>query len=284
MNCTGGCGREPRFVPSEPMSRRLGWTIAVSAAFAAAGALPFASALAATRPATRGLPKGDLVVTFSGGGGGGYAFHQPSVGGGGSDCRIPETTYAEADTYRWSYRFVLPPGGGSSETPWALGAGGQLSGTQQVLECAGATAVTSTCTQALRAPLADNPADLAYPGVTVGTAGRFVTVGAVGELVRSTPPDCTGFAVVVGNLVEGFPQLRASVGFPSALLASTGDVVRHFTMAGSTRYRGVTLSGACDSTSCAVGTCTDGGAGVGAPSACSFNETYSGTIEVRVVR
>ena len=222
-------------------------------------------------------------MTFSGTGGGSYRFHQPAVGGGGSDCRVPETTYAEADTYRWSYRFVLPPGGGSSAAPSALAAGGQLSGTEQLQECAGAAAVTSTCTQALRAPLADNPADLAYPGVTVGTAGRFVTVGAVGELVRSTPPDCTGFGVVIGNLVEGFPQLQASVGFPSALLASTGDVVRRFTMAGSGLYEGVALSGGCNSASCAVGTCTDGG-GVGAPSACSFNESYSGTIEVRVVR
>jgi hypothetical protein len=266
------------------MSRRLGWIIAVSAAAAAGGPAPLASALAARSPETRGLPKGDLVVTFSGTGGGSYRFHQPAVGGGGSACRVPESTYTEADTYRWSYRFVLPPGGGSSDTPSALAAGGQLSGTQQLRECVGAAAVTSTCTQALRAPPADNPADFAYPGVTVDAAGRFVTVGAVGELVRSTPPNCTGFGVVIGNLVEGFPRLQASVGFPSALLASTGDAVRRFTMAGSDLYRGVTLSGACDSASCAVGTCTEGSAGVGAPGACSFSESYSGAIEVRVVR
>jgi hypothetical protein len=267
------------------MSRRLGWIIAVSAAAAAAGPAPLASALAARSPETRGLPKGDLVVTFGGAGGGSYRFHQPAVGGGGSACRVPESTYTETDAYRWSYRFVLPPGGGSSDTPSALAGGGQLIGTRQLLECAGGAAVTSTCTQALRPPLGDNPADLAYPGVTVGAAGRFVTVGAVGELVRSTPPDCTGFDVVIGNLVEGFPRLQASVGFPSALLASTGDAVRRFTMAGSGVYSAVTLSGACDSASCAVNTCTDSGGGVGAPpSTCSFNESYSGTIEVRVVR
>ncbi|HVC84188.1 MAG TPA: hypothetical protein VNC12_02950 [Solirubrobacteraceae bacterium] len=268
------------------MSRGLGWIIAVSAAAVAAGSAPLASAFTASSPDRRGLSKGDLVVTFSGSGGGGYRFHQPAVGGSGSACRVADATYSEADSYRWSYRFVLPPGGGSSDTPSTLAAGGQLSGTEQLVECAGATAVTSTCTQALRAPLADNPADLGYPEVTVGAAGRFVTVGAVGELIRSTPPDCTGFAVVVGNLVEGFPRLQASVGFPSALLASTGDAVRRFTMAGSGRYRGVMLSGDCDSASCAIGTCTDGsgGGGVGAPSACSFSESYSGTIEVRVVK
>ena len=264
------------------MFRRLGWIIAVSAV--AVGAAPLASALAARSPETRGLPKGDLVVTFSGTGGGSYRFHQPAVGGGGSACRVADATYTEADSYRWSYRFVLPPGGGSTDTPSTLAAAGQLSGTEQLVECVGAAPVTSTCTQALRGPVADNPADLAYPGVTVGAAGRFVTVEAVGELVRSTAPDCTGFDVVVGNLVEGFPRLQASVGFSSALLASAGDAVRRFTMAGSGLYDGVALSGACDAASCSVNTCSEGSGGAAVPSACSFNESYSGTIEVRVVR
>jgi len=266
------------------MSRRLGWIIAASAAALAVGSAPLASAYAVRSPDWRGLSKGDLVVTFSGSGGGSYRFHQPAVGGPGSACRAADATYSELDSYRWSYRFVLPPGGGSSDTPSMLSAGGQLSGTEQLVECAGAPAVTSTCTQALRAPPANNPADIAYPEVTVGAAGRFVTVGAVGELIRSTPPDCTGFGVVVGNLVEGFPRLQASVGFPSTLLASTGDAVRRFTMAGSARYRGVALSGGCDSPSCSIGTCSDGNGGVGAPTACSFSESYSGTIEVRVVK
>ncbi len=264
------------------MFRRFGWTIAVAAV--AIGAAPLASALAARSPETRGLPKGDLVVTFSGTGGGSYRFHQPAVGGAGSACRVADATYTETDSYRWSYRFVLPPGGGSSDTPSTLAAIGQLSGTEQLVECVGAAPVTSTCTQALGAPVTDNPADLAYPGVTVGAAGRFVTVGAVGELLRSTPPDCTGFDVVVGNLVEGFPRLQASVGFSSALLASAGDVVRRFTMAGSVPYNSVALSGACDSASCSTNTCSEGSGPAQAPSECSFNESYSGTIEVRVVR
>jgi hypothetical protein len=89
---------------------------------------------------------------------------------------------------------------------------------------------------------------------------------------------------VVGNLVEGFPRLQASVGFSSALLASAGDAVRRFTMAGSGLYDGVALSGACDSASCSVNTCSEGSGAAAVPSACSFNESYSGTIEVRVVR
>ncbi len=264
------------------MSRKLFWIAVVSAA--AAGAAPL-GALAARSGEPRALPKGDLVVTFSGTGGGSYRYHQPALGGSGSACRAADTTYTEIDTYHWSDRFVLPPGGGASDAPSPQAGGGQLSATEQLLQCAGTAAVTSTCTQALRAPFSGSSADLAYPGVTVGASGRFVTAGAVGELVVATPqPTCSGLGVRVGNLVEGFSQLQASVSFPRALLASTGDAVRRFTMAGSGLYRGVTLSGACDSASCAVSTCTDGSGGVGAPSACSFNESYSGTIEVRVVR
>src|ERR1039458_8695069 len=110
------------------MSRKLVWIIAVSAA--AAGAPPLASALAARGTEPRALPKGDLVVTFSGTGAGSYRFHQPALGGDGSACRVADTTYTEIDTYHWSYRFVLPPGGGSSDTPSTQAGGGQLSGTQ----------------------------------------------------------------------------------------------------------------------------------------------------------
>jgi hypothetical protein len=92
-----------------------------------------ASALAARGTEPRALPKGDLVVAFSGTGGGSYRFHQPALGGDGSACRVADTTYTEIDTYHWSYRFVLPPGGGSSDTPSTQAGGGQLSGTQPLL-------------------------------------------------------------------------------------------------------------------------------------------------------
>ena len=59
---------------------------------------------------------------------------------------------------------------------------------------------------------------------------------------------------------------------------------RRFTMAGSGLYKGVALSGGCNSASCAVNTCANGAGGSGGPSACSFSENYVGTIEVRVVR
>jgi hypothetical protein len=260
--------------------------LGIIAVSAAAAGTPLASALAANSKGAKGLPKGDLVVTFRGSGGGTYRFHQPAVGGSGaSACRVADTTYTEIDSYRWSYRFVLPPAGGSSAVPSALAASGQLSGTEQLLQCADAAVVTSNCTQALRAPPLSNSSDLAYPGITVGASGRLVTVGAVGELIPSTPaPICSGVGVFMPNLVQGFAQLQASVRFSRARLAGAGDVVRRFTMAGSGLYKGVALSGGCNSASCAVATCANGAGGAGEPSACSFSENYVGTIEVRVVR
>ena len=151
------------------MSRKLLGMIALSALAAA----PLASAQAANRD-TRSLPKGDLVVTFSGTGGGTYRFHQPApVGERRGRCRSGDTTYTEIDSYRWSYRFVVPASGGSSDLPSALAGVGQLSGTEQLRQCGGAAAVTSTCMQALRPPLPTNSTDLAYPGVIVAASGRL---------------------------------------------------------------------------------------------------------------
>lgn len=262
------------------MSRKLVATIALSVL----AAVPLASALAANKD-TRTLPKGNLVVTFSGSGGGTYRFHEPAVGERRGRCRPGGNTYTEVDSYRWSYRFVVPASGGSSDLPLTLAGVGALSGTEQLRQCAGTAALTSICTQALRAPLATNTADLAYPGVIVAASGRLVTVGAVGELISSAPqPLCTGAGVFLPNLVAGYSQLQASVSFPRAQLASTGDVIRRFTMAGAGLYRGVALGGSCNSVTCDVKTCAEGTARVGAPPACSFSESYSGTLEVRVVR
>jgi hypothetical protein len=146
--------------------------------------------------------------------------------------------------------------------------------------------VTSTCTQGLRAPLSANSGDLAYPGVTVALSGRSVTVGAVGELIPATPqPLCSGIGVLLPSPVEAFAQLQGSVSIPRAALAGTGDVTRRFTIAGSGLYAGVALSANCDSGSCDTATCANTATpGPGGPSSCSFDESYSGTIEVRVVR
>jgi hypothetical protein len=260
------------------------------AALALAVLAPLPSALASRTTRVTALQKGDLVVTFSGSGGGSYRFHEPASGLG-SACRVADTTYSETDSYHWSYRFVVAPTGGSSDTPIALAAGGQLNGTEQLMQCGGTAAVTSTCSQALRAPASANTDDLAYPGVTVGLAGRSVIVGAVGELVPSTPqPLCSGLGVLIANPVEGYPQLQASLAVSRAALASSGDVTRHFTIAGSGLYAGVTLSAGCNSAGCDTSDCINqasagepGGGGGGANS-CGFNESYSGTIEVRVVR
>lgn len=264
------------------MSRKLLAVIAVTAAFAAA--LP--SALSAHAKQNSDLAKGDLVVTFSGSGGGGYRFHQPALGVGGS-CRVADTTYTEIDSYHWIYRFVVPPTGGSSDTPVWLTAGGELSSSELLAQCAGTAAVTSTCTQALRAPLPGNVGDLAYPGVSVGVDGRVLTVGAVGELIPASPqPTCSGLGVLIANPVQGFAQLQATVSIPRTLLASTGDVTRRFTMAGSGLYAGVALSGSCNASGCDTKTCTVtavAGSGGGA-SSCSFDESYVGMIEVRVVK
>ncbi len=254
-------------------------------AVAAALLVPAPSALAAGGTRAAGLVKGDLVITFAGAGAGSYRFHGPSLGAG-SSCRVADTTYGATDAYHWSYRFVVPPTGGSSDTPIAPNAFGSLSAIEQLQQCAGSAAVTSTCTQALRAPLASDSADLTYPGVTVGLNGRSLTVGAVGELVPATAqPLCSGVGVLLPDPVEAFGSLQASVTIPRAALAASGDVTRHFTIGGSSLYAGVALSGSCDATSCDTTTCmTSDAPGGGAPSSCSFDESYSGTIEVRVVR
>jgi hypothetical protein len=264
------------------MSRRLVLAIAV-AAFAVTASL--ASAHSAKPKLARTLAKGDLVVIFSGAGGGSYRYHEPASGAG-SACRSADTTYSEADSYRWYYRFVLPPGGGASDVAAAVAGGGEISGTEQLLQCAGLAALTSTCTETLRTPPAVNASDLAYPNVVVGAAGGLVTVGALGELITTSPQaTCTGVGVLAPNPVQGFSQLQAAVSIDRATLAATGGVTRHFTMAGSGLYGGLALSGSCNSGGCDVGDCSDsGGAGSGPPTSCSFNESYSGTIEVRIVR
>ena len=87
------------------MSKRFLIAIALTVAAAAA---PLSDAHAA-RPKNGGaLAKGDLIVIFSGGGGGSYRYHEPADGSGAA-CRSADTSYSEADSYRWYYRFVPPP-------------------------------------------------------------------------------------------------------------------------------------------------------------------------------
>ncbi|MGA2757959.1 MAG: hypothetical protein ABSF58_11450 [Solirubrobacteraceae bacterium] len=263
------------------MPPKLVGTLAVMAALLVSAPV----ALAAGRTRATALAKGDLVVTFSGAGSGSYHFHEPAAGAG-SACKVADTTYSETDSYHWIYRFVVPPTGGISDTPVALTAEGQVSSSEQLLQCAANAAVASTCTQALRAPALSNATDLTYPGVTVGVAGRYVTVGALGELVPATSqPQCSGIGVLLPNPVEAFGQLQANVSIARADLAASGDVTKRFTIAGSGLYAGVALSGSCNSSSCDPATCastsTPGGAGA---STCGFDESYTGTIEVRVVK
>jgi hypothetical protein len=264
------------------MSRRLVLAIALAALAATA---PLAYARSARPKLAHTLAKGDLVVIFSGVGGGSYRYHEPASGAGNA-CHSPDTTYSEADSYRWYYRFVLPPGGGTSDVPAAVAGSGQINGTEQLLQCAGAAALTSTCTQNLRTPPSASSSDLAYPNIDVGTAGSTITVGALGELIpASSQATCSGVGVLALNPVQGFSQLQAAVSIDRSSLDATGDVTRHFTMAGSGLYNGIALSGSCNSGGCDTTDCSDsGGAGSGPPNSCNFAESYSGTIEVRLVR
>lgn len=264
------------------MSRRMVLAIAIAAIAAMA---PLASAQGSQRRVSRTLAKGDMVVIFSGSGGGSYRYHEPASGSG-SACRSADTTYSEADSYRWYYRFVLPPGGGSSDAPLAVAGGGQVTASEQLLQCAGSAALTSSCSLALRTPPQTNGSDVAYPNIFLSAAGGLITVGALGELIPSPgQPVCTGVGVLTPNPVQGFSQLQAAVSIDRATLQATGDVTRHFTMAGSGLYNGIALSGSCNSGGCDTATCADsGGAGSGPPDSCNFSEGYSGTIEVRLVR
>jgi hypothetical protein len=233
-------------------------------------------------------PRGDLVVTFSGTGGGGYRFYQPASETGPSSlaCRAPGTTYSENDSYSWSYSFAVLPTGGGGATPLALTGTGLLSSSAQTGRCGTTPAATTTCTQSLRPPTPANDTDLDYPGVNVLVSGRQITVGALGELLRaSAQPSCVGAGSLTPNLVQGYAELQASVTFPRALLSRPGGYRGTFTMSGAGLYAGVPLGGTCDSTSCDTSNCAqDLPDAPGAPSSCSFDESYSGTIEVRVTR
>ena len=232
------------------------------------------------------LAKGSLIVTFSGSGAGTYRFHQSVLGGAGFLCRQAETTFSGTDSYSWSYTFVVPPAGGRSDTPMQLAGGGALTAAEQLGRCAGVPVTTSTCLQRLRVPPASNAGDLAYPGVSVVSSGRIVTVGVLGELIRAGQASCSGGGSLQPNRVQGYSGLQASVSFPRALLNRTGDVKAPFTMANAGLYDGVELSGSCASSTCDAATCTQDlpGGGGGPPNSCNFTESYSGTIEVRVVR
>src|SRR5579871_5476377 len=115
------------------------------AALAAAAIAVLGAAQAASAGARFLGPRGSLIVTFSGSGGGSYRFHQSGQGGVPS-CRSGDTSYAETDSYSWSYTFVVPPTGGSNLAPVAVTGTGLLSSTQQTRRCGGGPTVTTTCT------------------------------------------------------------------------------------------------------------------------------------------
>jgi hypothetical protein len=246
---------------------------------------PIAAALANRgKPVWSSFPRGDLLVTFTGTGGGGYRFHAPASGSGAS-CHSPDTVYAETDAYSWRASFVVGPSGGTSDAPLTLAGAGQLTGSEQLGPCGANDATSTTCAQSLHAPPLSSDGDVAYPGVAVVLSGKLVTVGAISELLRNGAPSCDGPGGFEPNVVTGYTGLQASVSFPRALLARTGDYRAPFSMPSSGLYAGVTLNGSCNSTSCAAADCSqDLPPSGGASSTCSFGETYSGTIEVRVIR
>jgi hypothetical protein len=260
---------------------------AVLIAILGAAAVPAGGAQGATTGGHVAAPRGDLIVTFSGTGGGSYRFHAPAQGTSNA-CRGGDATYNETDSYSWSYTFVVPPTGGTSVAPLSLGGSGLLSSTELTRRCAGSAVNTTTCVQALRPPTLASAGDLAFPGVNVVASARQITVGALGELLRSgAQPSCTGegAGTLIPNPVRGFQELQASVTFPRAALAKPNGFSGTFTMGGAGLYDGVPLSGSCNSATCDPQTCAQVQPGGGGPPAsCTFNESYSGTIEVRVVR
>ena len=257
----------------------------IGAVAGAALAAPVAGAQAgASKPVWSSFPRGDLLVIFSGTGSGDYRYHTPP-GGSAASCRTPDTAYSETDAYSWRDTFVVGPAGGTSDAPVMLAGSGQLTGAVQLGSCGATAASTSTCTQSLRPPSSQGDGDLTYPGVTVVLSGRLVTIGALSELLRGASPACAGGGALEPNIVQGYSGLQASVSFPRSLLLRTGDYKVPFTIGSSGLYSDVALSGNCNSTSCDTADCSqDLPGGGGPPSSCAFNETFSGTIEVRVIR
>jgi len=247
-------------------------------------AAPLASAQGARGRTSDAAPYGDIEVTFSGSGGGAYRYHDPAAGGAGASCRSPELSYAESDSYSWNVSFAFAPGGGTTQAPLAVFGSGQLSASQRLGPCAGAGPQPGACSETLAAPSPADASDLAYPSASVVIAGRQVTVGVLAELVAAAPASCSGGATLTPNPVAGWSELQASVSFPRALLARPGGYSAPVTMSGTGLWADVPLSGACSSGACEGGTCEGGQPSVGPRSSCAFGESYSGTIEIRVVR
>jgi hypothetical protein len=228
-------------------------------------------------------PYGDIEVTFSGSGGGAYRYQDAAVGAGAS-CRGPQQSYAESDSYSWSFSFAIAPGGGATQTPLATSGAGTLSGAERLGPCAGEPAQSGACLETLGAPPASDSGDVAYPGVSVVIAGRQVTVGALAELVANPSAPGCGNATLIPNPAPGWSELQASVSFPRALLARPGGYSAPITMSGAGLWADTPLSATCNSSACDGATCVADGPFGGRRTACSYDESYSGTIEIRVVR
>jgi hypothetical protein len=234
-------------------------------------------------PAGGSAPPGSIVVTFVGSGSGSYRY-SVSPGGnslGEASCTNPAVSYSERDSYAWRFTFMVAHDGGVLAGPLASQGSGLLSAT--TAHCASALTGASSCSLQLTAPTPADSDDLDYPDVNVTVTGSHVTVAVIGELVPSPKAAGCGGGAYQPSPVVGFNQLQANVTLSRSALERSGHVSAPFTMAGSGLFAGVALSGACDGLTCQPQTCEDPAASPGgSTAACSYDETYAGTVEVRV--
>jgi len=235
------------------------------------------------RTAAGSASPGSIVVTFVGSGSGSYRYSVSPQGNspGDASCTGPAVSYSERDSYSWRFAFVVAHGGGVLDGPLTSQGSGSLSAS--TAHCASALTGAASCGLQLTAPTPADNDDLDYPDASVTVTGSHVTVAVIGELVLGPTATGCGAGAYQPSPVVGFNQLQANVTVSRSALERSGHVSAPFTMAGSGLFAGVPLSGACDGMTCQPQTCGDAAAGPGGTTAaCSYDEAYAGTVEVRV--
>jgi hypothetical protein len=278
------------------MSTRTSFVSLALTVLVMAAATPASSVAKLVQRGTQGVPQrsdrdrsargsaspGSIVVTFVGSGAGSYRYSvSPGASGlGDASCTNPAVSYSERDSYSWRFTFMVAHNGGVLAGPLASQGSGLLSATTS--RCASASTAAS-CSLQLTAPTLADSDNLDYPDVSVTVTGSHITVAVIGELVLSPTATGCGGGAYQPSPVVGFNQLQANVTVSRSALERSGHVSAPFTMAGSGLFAGVALSGACDGLTCQPQSCADVAASSGGTTAaCSYNESYAGTVQVRV--
>ena len=268
--------------------------VAESAVFVAVAPAPRSprrrsGALAArSEPIWASCPRGDLLVTFSGTRR--RRLPLPRARAGGAGRRVPGARHElRRDRHLQLERHVRRAARAAARATRrsTLAGGGQLTASEQLGPCAGAAAVDEHLHAVAAAAASGRRRRPRLSRRDVVASGRLVTVGALGELLRGARSRRAPAAARSSRTSsQGYSQLQASVSVPARAAAAhrrlRGAVHdgRLRPLRGRRAERQLQLD-ELRHQQLHRRTCR---AAAAPPSSCSFDESYSGTIEVRVVR